>query len=432
MAAIPAVHSLCIWLSFTTFLILSCTTTTTTKAKLPRFVLELIHRDSPLSPFYNPNITIYDRNKWALQSSISRHAYLSAHLLNESSNVLRGEVWPDGNGAEFLAKFSIGTPPIEIYTIIDTGSTLLWTQCKPCLQCYWQPGPILDLTKSSTFANTPCNSSYCEYVPMNGCEETPNRCTYMETYADGSYTNGSLASDILTLRSSEGNVTTISNVIFGCGTKNRNTHPGHDTGILGLSDSGYSLISEISSFTQPKFSSCFGNTSNIYAKGHFVLGDGAFIDGYTTPLTIGSNGFYYLTLLGISFGSIKLDIKPGTFDLKPDERGGVIIDSGSKYTLLALDGYAKLRLALYEQLPGDLVLERWSIFVQATEDVFCAAFLPVSPDTFSIIGNLAQQFYNVGYDLVNKEVSFEIIECSVFWIFVAQNLILSWLISKSG
>ncbi|KAF8414120.1 hypothetical protein HHK36_002119 [Tetracentron sinense] len=446
-------------LFFTIFLILSCptviSTTTTTAVKPGRLAVELIHRNSPLSPFYNPSTTVYDRAGWALQSSIKRHAILSAKQRNASTEAIRGEISPDSDGGEFLAKLSIGTPGVEAYYILDTGSDLLWTQCQPCIECFKQPGPIYDPFKSTTYESITCGSEYCFELPENsrGCDGF-SRCTYAYIYADGSSSLGVLGYESITFGAVDKNVSTITvtDVAFGCGNQNNNSIPGGDAGILGLSVSNLSLISQVSHIYKKRFSYCFSNISDTNSKGHLVLGDGALIDGNTTPLTIGrDDGLYYLTLEDISVSDTRLGIEPGTFDLKPNGTGGLVIDTGTQYTHLAMDGYIKLKNALIEELSvyevteapdpeelermcfdgvvdsdlggfptvtfhfkggADVVLDLWGIFVQANEDVFCMAFLSVNVDSLSIFGNLAQQFHNVGYDLENKVISFKMIDCS--------------------
>ncbi|KAF8406671.1 hypothetical protein HHK36_008761 [Tetracentron sinense] len=395
---------------------------TTTIANPGRLVVELVHRDSPLSPIYDPNITIYDRTDRALKRSIKRHAYLSAKQRDASTTgLIRGEVMPDPASAEYLAKILIGTPPMEAFFMIDTGSDLLWTQCQPCFDCYKQPGYIYDPKKSSTYFSLGCNSRECKDIPvkMRGCRR-PNTCTYNYDYGDGSYSSGTLGYEYFELKNSDGNSMIIRNATFGCGNKNKNTNARGAAGILG----------------------------------HLVLGNGSFINGFRTPMTIGSNGLYYLTLVSIRVRETILDIKPGTFDLKPDGSGGLVIDSGSPYTLLTIDAYIKVRDAIYKELSlFDMItqvpdptrshrmcfegvansdlggfpdvtfifkedvyvhLYQPNIFVQVNDDVFCMAFYPVSAEKMSVFGNFAQQFYNIGYDLDSKRVSFEIIDCSVF------------------
>ncbi|KAF8405802.1 hypothetical protein HHK36_007879 [Tetracentron sinense] len=407
--------TLCIWFSFTIFLILSCSTRA---VKPGRFEAELINRDSPLSPFYDQSTTIYDRAEFALQRSINRHAYLSAKQRNAFTETIRTEIIPDSAGSGYLAKLSIGTPGVEAYYVMDTGSDLLWTQCQPCIECFRQPGPIYDPFKSSTYDSVTCSSVVCFDIPISrrGCDGF-QRCSYANKYGDGSYSIGTLGYESITFGVMDGKVSTITNIAFGCGNRNNLSFSAGEAGILGLSNRGISLLSQMSHIYKPRFSYCFSNISNISATGHLILGDGAVLGGKTTPLKIGFGGFYFLSLEDISLGDKKLGIAPGTFDVQPNGRGGLVIDSGSHYTMLAFPGYVKLRDAMNEKLRfysvidgpdpsrsgrkcfygkvdddlegfpsvtfhfkggADVVVDLWGIFVQVSPNILCLAIIPVN------------------------------------------------------
>ncbi|CAN1233690.1 Aspartic proteinase CDR1 [Linum perenne] len=56
---------------------------------------------------------------------------------------------------------SLGTPPVQILAIADTGSDNIWTQCKPCTNCYVHNAPLFDPASSSTYKTVPCSSKVC-------------------------------------------------------------------------------------------------------------------------------------------------------------------------------------------------------------------------------------------------------------------------------
>ncbi|CAI0422877.1 unnamed protein product [Linum tenue] len=66
---------------------------------------------------------------------------------------------------------SLGTPPFPIVAIADTGSDLIWTQCKPCTNCYKQNAAVFSPNSSSTYKTVPCQSSACD--SRNGVATTP-------------------------------------------------------------------------------------------------------------------------------------------------------------------------------------------------------------------------------------------------------------------
>ncbi|KAK9290661.1 hypothetical protein L1049_008834 [Liquidambar formosana] len=443
-----ALHALFI---FITFISLACGRHTIAATNPRRFAAKLIHRNSPLSPFYKPNASSYyndDNGDVVLKNSLSRYAYLSAKQRNPyNSNIIRTTQFPDGT--EFLAKLSIGTPPFDFYAVMDTGSDVFWIQCKPCEDCYSQIDPIYDRTKSSTYVPFSCNSSACSFLPQarRDCDRD-NKCLYHLQYNDGSISSGYLASEVLTFNSS-GSISRIPEVIFGCGVRNTHIIHDHEAGILSLGDGYLSLVNQLARPHERKFSYCFGNLTDPTTEGNLIIGEGSYIAGDETPLE--SDYFYYLTLIDISVGNKRLQIPPIYFARKPSKDGGVIIDSGTTLTFLSSGAYLPLEAGLKEQLEifqrklvqdptfdkrtcfegrigrdlagfplvtfhfqgdADLVLEKWSQFQQVREEVFCLAF-SMSPDEFNVIGNMAQQSYNFGFDLVNDVLTFENIDCSI-------------------
>ncbi|RWR97890.1 aspartic proteinase CDR1-like protein [Cinnamomum micranthum f. kanehirae] len=91
------------------------------------FSVELIHRDSPKSPFYNISSEsegISDRLSRAIQQSNSRVEYFvnsssAATLIKGVSSSVR-----PGHG-NYLMAIYLGTPPVEILAVVDTGSDLI-------------------------------------------------------------------------------------------------------------------------------------------------------------------------------------------------------------------------------------------------------------------------------------------------------------------
>ncbi|KAK1279364.1 Aspartic proteinase nepenthesin-1 [Acorus gramineus] len=91
-----------------------------------------------------------------------------------------------GNG-EFLMSLSIGTPKVPFSAIVDTGSDLIWTQCKPyCKRCYDQPTPLFDPSASSSFSNVSCSTPLCDALPVSRCRSAV--CEYLYAYGDESST----------------------------------------------------------------------------------------------------------------------------------------------------------------------------------------------------------------------------------------------------
>ncbi|XP_049376762.1 aspartic proteinase CDR1-like [Solanum stenotomum] len=137
-------------LSFFHFSLISC------GKNVNSFTLDLIHRDSPLSPFHNPSNTPYERLQNVLYRSFSRASFIKKTYVNPIQSTLIP------NGGEYLMKISIGTPPIDNLVIVDTSSDLTWTQCKPCVDCFKQLGPIFNPKNSTSYKTIGCNNKLCQ------------------------------------------------------------------------------------------------------------------------------------------------------------------------------------------------------------------------------------------------------------------------------
>ena len=230
------------------------------------FTVELIRPDSPKSPFYNANKTFTGRlNKYypnALQSRVL--AYKGQHLM----------------------KVSIGTPPVDIYGVADTGSDLVWTQCVPCDGCYNQISPMFDPLMSSTYSDFYCESEQCRIINTGTCSQ--NTCTYTYAYADSSITRGVLAQEKVTMTSNSGQTVSL-DIALGCGHNNTGIFNNHEMGIIGLGGGSVSFVSQIgSTFGSKSFSHCllpFGTDPSIATKISFGNGSEVVGDGLvSTPL----------------------------------------------------------------------------------------------------------------------------------------------------
>ncbi|OMP03959.1 Peptidase A1 [Corchorus olitorius] len=415
-----------------------------------RLVIKLVHRDSIHSPYYNKNDNVTVRVKRAMESSVLRFTYLQNKVRRTlPDNDLQAEILPSTDSSVFFMNISIGQPPIPQFTVMDTGSSLLWVQCLPCKHCSKQFGPIFDPEKSSTYFSLSCNSQYCHYAPHGRCNFL-NQCVYNQTYIHGRPSVGILAEEQLIFKTSDEGSAAIPNVIFGCSHENGNFKDHQISGVIGLGSRKLSLITQFDS----KFSYCVGSIFDpYYGHNKLILGNGAFIEGDYTPLEV-IDGQYYVTMEGISVGEKRLDIDSNTFRRNKWKKSGVMIDSGSATTWLVRDGFEALRdevqsllgmwLTRYwynswalcyrgminEDLIGfpvvtfhfaggaDLVLDTGSLFVQLEPYAFCMNVLPSESSgdnitNLSLIGMLAQQNYNIAYDISGKKMSFQRIDCQL-------------------
>ncbi|EEF39457.1 aspartic proteinase nepenthesin-1 [Ricinus communis] len=392
------------------------------------FRITLKHVDS------DKNLTKFQRIQHGIKRANHRLERLNAMVLAASSNAEINSPVLSGNG-EFLMNLAIGTPPETYSAIMDTGSDLIWTQCKPCTQCFDQPSPIFDPKKSSSFSKLSCSSQLCKALPQSSCSDS---CEYLYTYGDYSSTQGTMATETFTF----GKVS-IPNVGFGCGEDNEGDGFTQGSGLVGLGRGPLSLVSQLK---EAKFSYCLTSIDDTKTS-TLLMGSLASVNGTsaairTTPLIQNplQPSFYYLSLEGISVGGTRLPIKESTFQLQDDGTGGLIIDSGTTITYLEesafdlvkkeftsqmglpVDNSGATGLELCYNLPSDtselevpkLVLhftgadlelpgENYMI-ADSSMGVICLAM--GSSGGMSIFGNVQQQNMFVSHDLEKETLSF--------------------------
>ncbi|XP_044466529.1 probable aspartic protease At2g35615 [Mangifera indica] len=116
----------------------------------------------------------------------------------------------------------IGTPPVVLIGVADTGTDLMWLQCKPCKECYKQKPPLFGPKRSSTYKTLTCASPYCSALEKSKrCESDINLCGYNYTYGDKTFTVRNLAVENFAIGDSTSrSPVTLPNVVFGCGHNN--------------------------------------------------------------------------------------------------------------------------------------------------------------------------------------------------------------------
>ncbi|KAK0591935.1 hypothetical protein LWI29_010514 [Acer saccharum] len=344
----------------------------------------------------------------------------------------------------------MGTPPVDIYGIVDTGSDLMWTQCLPCEQCYKQVKPIYNPTASYSYDKLSCQSEQCHLLDSVSCS-SQQFCNYTYGYADSSLTIGVLSIETITFGSSQGNSISFNNIVFGCGHNNTGIFNENEMGLIGLGGRNSSLVSQVcSKFGTKKFSHClvpFHTDSSLTSKMYF--GSNSEVSGLgvvSTPLVPkdGKITFYFVTLEGISVGDKFIPYNSS----QPISKGNMLIDSGTPPTLLRKDFYKRLedevrgatKLTPYQdpQLGtqlcyksqsvididapiltahfyggGKVPLIQTSTFIPPLEGVFCFAMQPIyDGDDVGIFGNFAQSSLLIDYDFDKQIVSFMPTDCT--------------------
>ncbi|XP_062165091.1 aspartic proteinase CDR1-like [Alnus glutinosa] len=391
------------------------------------FTVELIRRDSPKYPFYNANQTPKEQLN-ALSPKV--------HPSTAQSEVRRYEY-------QHLLKLSMGSPSIDIYGIVDTGSDLIWTQCVPCVGCYEQIYPLFDPSKSSTYSGISCESKQCHLLKRVTCS-SENICKYAYGYVDGSLTQGVLAKETIAMTSTSGEKVSL-DIVFGCGHNDTGTFNDHEMGIIGLGGWTLSFISQMAStFGGKKFSHCFspfGTDPNITSKMSFGNGSEVFGDGVVSTPLISKNNvpWYFVTLRGISVGDKYLHYNlSGTVSV-----GNVLLDSGTPPMYLPQDFHDRLVAEVKQQIPLEPISEYLPRLCYISENNLDGPILTVhfegadvllmpihtfpakngiscfevyprdsSVDGSIIYGNYAQSNFLIGYDMEKMTISFKPTDCT--------------------
>ncbi|XP_054813241.1 aspartic proteinase CDR1-like [Prosopis cineraria] len=350
---------------------------------------------------------------------------------------------------EYIMAYSLGTyPSHQTYSIVDTGSDLIWLQCHPCYECYALKYPIIDVSSSLTYRNYYCNSDQCKLakasVSNTYCDVVFN-CQFRISYLDGSITEGTIAHDTLTLASTRGGKVAFPKTLFGCVHKTVGHFVPESSGVVGMGRGPISLISQMGSLIQGKFSYCLTPMfSEKTSKLHF--GQSAVVSGpgtVSTPLGTKDN-FYRVTLEAISVGDKRIQFN---LDGLPNDEGNTVIDSGTRLTILPEDLYfeveSEVKVNIKADRTGDsginqafklcyvsesietlgapiitlhfrdanVKLNPINTFVVFTSNVICFGVRPLR--RISMMGNMAQVNFMVGFDLHNNIVSFKPTDCTM-------------------
>ncbi|KAH9781523.1 Aspartic proteinase CDR1 [Citrus sinensis] len=352
------------------------------EAQTGGFSVELIHRDSPKSPFYNPNETPYQRLRNALNRSANRLSHFNKNSSVSSSKVSQADIIP--NVGEYLIRISIGTPPVEILAVADTGSDLIWTQCQPCppSQCYKQDNPLFDPQKSSTYKYLSCSSSQCAPPIKDSCSAEGN-CKYSVSYGDESFSNGDLATETVTVGSTSGQAVALPEIVFGCGTKNGGKFNSKTDGIVGLGGGDASLISQMK--TTIAGDQRLGFTSGSTPGGDIVIDSGTTLT-YLPPA-------YASKLLSVMSSMIAAQPVEGPYDLC--------------YSISSRPQFPEVTIHFRD---ADVKLSPSNFFMNISEDLVCSVFN--ARDDIPLYGNIMQTNFLIGYDIEGRTVSFKPTDCS--------------------
>ncbi|GKU90907.1 hypothetical protein SLEP1_g4851 [Rubroshorea leprosula] len=405
-----------------------------------KWEMKLDHRDKLPSNnrFHNHSHRFHSR----MERDVRRVAFLVRRLsccgdTNYKEEDFGSEVVSgmDQGSGEYFVRIGVGSPPRSQYMVIDSGSDIVWLQCKPCSQCYKQFDPLFDPTASASYTGVSCSSTVCNRIENYGCHA--GRCWYEVMYGDGSYTKGTLALETLTFGQ-----TVVQDLAIGCGHMNQGMFTGA-AGLLGLGGGSMSFVGQLGGQIGGAFSYCLV-TLGSRASGSLVFGRRALPVGAAwVPLVRNPQypTFYYVGLSGLGVGGIQVPISEDLFQLTELGTGGVVMDTGTAVTRLPTVAYQAFRdtfIAQTANLPrtsgvsifdtcyelsgfidvrvptvsfyfkgGPILTLPASNFLIPVDEIgtFCFAFAPTASG-LSIIGNIQQEGIQISFDGANGFVGF--------------------------
>ncbi|XP_062222174.1 aspartyl protease family protein At5g10770-like [Phragmites australis] len=337
----------------------------------------------------------------------------------------------------YVTRLGLGTPATSYVMVVDTGSSLTWLQCSPCLvSCHRQAGPLFNPKASSSYASVSCSTTQCSDLSsatLNpaACSSS-NVCIYQASYGDSSFSVGYLSKDTVSFGSNS-----MPNFYYGCGQDNEGLF-GRSAGLIGLARNKMSLLYQLAPSLGYSFSYCLptSSTSGYLSIGSYNPGQYSY-----TPMVSSSldDSLYFIQLTGITVAGKSLSVSSSAYSSLP-----TIIDSGTVITRLPTSVYSALSKALASAMKGTprasafsildtcfqgqasrlrvpavnmafaggavLKLAARNLFVDVDSATTCLAFAPAR--SAAIIGNTQQQTFSVVYDVKNSKIGFAAGGCS--------------------
>ncbi|KAJ1699833.1 hypothetical protein LUZ63_008345 [Rhynchospora breviuscula] len=400
--------------------------------------LTLYHPRSPCSPAPLPDLTFstiltHDDSRVAsLEARISKKASSRPTSLELQPELASSPLTPGSSVGvgNYVTRIGLGTPATSYVMVVDTGSSLTWLQCSPCVvSCHAQAGPVFNPKTSNSYRQVTCTASECsalESATLNpsACS-TSNVCIYQASYGDSSFSVGYLSRDTLTFAGSS-----VPNFIYGCGQDNEGLF-GRSAGLIGLARNKLSFLYQLAPSLGNSFAYCLPSTSS---SGYLSIGSYNPGQYSYTPMVSSSldDSLYFLQFSSISVNGRPIGVASSAYNTP------TIIDSGTVISRLPSDVYDALSTAVSAAMKGTpkasaysildtcfkgsssklrapavsltfqggatLKLPTDNVFIDVDSSTTCLAFAPSS--RVAIVGNTQQQSFSVLYDVGKSRIGF--------------------------
>ncbi|XP_039118772.1 aspartic proteinase NANA, chloroplast [Dioscorea cayenensis subsp. rotundata] len=266
------------------------------------------------------------------------------------------------HNGEYFVKIHVGTPPQKFLLVADTGSELLWMNCRRsqrCRRCANATGKkrAFHSDSSSSFQPISCSSDLCKTTlpfSLTTCPRSDSPCLYDYSYDDGSTAQGIYARETATVMQSNGRLEKLENLVIGCTSSTSGSSFQGSDGVLGLGYSPISFAVRTANRFSGRFSYCLvDHLSSRNRSNYLVFGPNRSVRSKlarSTPLVISeqTQPLYQVQVLGISIDGQDLRISKAVWDVNGD--GGTIVDSGTSLTFLVEPAYKAVTAALNRPL----------------------------------------------------------------------------------
>ncbi|XP_050226769.1 protein ASPARTIC PROTEASE IN GUARD CELL 1-like [Mercurialis annua] len=351
---------------------------------------------------------------------------------------------------EYFVQLNVGSQHVNL--LLDNGSPLVWWQCSPCEPCFAQRyNSAYDPSLSTSYKPISCSSGWCDKTKYSFVDVCKNdQCQYSISYADKSYTAGTLARDFI----SNDNGMLNKSIAFGCGNKNEGLFEGFYDGILGFHHHKYSFPDQIEAH---KYSFCLiaaqSNFDGIIRErtnnAPLYLYDFPDLNQNTTfVVTLPHLGLHYVEFRGIKINGKMVPVNTKYWKRGRTGRYGVILDTGTRITRFPKNVYNEIRDSFKRSVTGkkhiiklgimdtcfysmsnpvkyipkvhlcfggeerELQLAPEHIMVKGGDDVYCLAFSSLDTnDDVTIIGSHQLQNTRLSFDMLVMSVSFTPNDC---------------------
>ncbi|XP_021773556.1 aspartic proteinase nepenthesin-2-like [Chenopodium quinoa] len=231
-----------------------------------------------------------------------------------------------------------------VYLGFDTGSDLIWTQCKGCDKCFKQVYPVYPATESYTYRQLPCHNC----PPGATCVD--DTCRLTREYGDGAVVQVVLSYESFTFQTATTPLV-LNDVLFGCGfnmqgfTAEEGDKNNRISGMFGMNYGELSFQEQQrQELVHGKFQYCLQKKVAQALPPMFLRFGDDCIQPTGPPRSIPMFRFqnrpiYYIDLRGIRVAQTILAIPPNVFQISQNGNGGTVIDSGTDETYITPEAY---------------------------------------------------------------------------------------------